>query len=57
MLKWAIIFLVLAGAAAIFGFMGIASAFASIAKILFFLFLAICVILFVLGLFVYKKVA
>lgn len=41
MLKWAAIFLVIALAAALFGFTGIASAAAGIAKFLFFLFLVI----------------
>ncbi|MFA7440286.1 MAG: DUF1328 domain-containing protein [Sphingomonadaceae bacterium] len=46
MLGWALTFLVVAIIAAIFGFGGIASASAGIAKILFFVFLA----LFVIGL-------
>lgn len=46
MLGWALTFLVIAIIAAIFGFGGIASASAGIAKILFFVFLA----LFVIGL-------
>ncbi len=56
MLRWAVIFLVIALVAALFGFTGIASAAAGIAKLLFFIFLAICVILFLGGLFVGKKV-
>ncbi|HZH01252.1 MAG TPA: DUF1328 domain-containing protein, partial [Flavisolibacter sp.] len=39
MLRWTVIFLVVAIIAAIFGFGGIASGAASIAKILFFIFL------------------
>lgn len=46
MLRWTVIFLVIAIIAAIFGFGGIAAGAASIAKILFFIFL----ILFVLSL-------
>lgn len=46
MLYWAVIFLVVALIAAVFGFGGIASASAGIAQILFFIFL----ILFVAGL-------
>ncbi len=44
MLGWAIIFFLLALVAGIFGFTGIAIASASIAKILFFLFLALFII-------------
>lgn len=56
MLKWAAIFLVIALAAALFGFTGIASAAAGIAKFLFFLFLVICLIFFVIGISIGKKV-
>jgi uncharacterized membrane protein YtjA (UPF0391 family) len=56
MLKWAIIFLVIAIVAAIFGFTGIAAAAAGIAKFLFFLFLALCVIFFILGVVAAKKI-
>ncbi len=51
MLKWALIFLVVALIAAAFGFTGIAAGAASIAKVLFFLFVAIFVVLLLLGLF------
>jgi uncharacterized membrane protein YtjA (UPF0391 family) len=50
MLKWAIIFLVIALVAALFGFGGISSTAAGIAKILFFIFLAIFVISLIAGL-------
>jgi uncharacterized membrane protein YtjA (UPF0391 family) len=56
MLKWAAIFLVIALVAALFGFTGIASAAAGIAKFLFFLFLVICLIFFIIGISVGKKV-
>jgi len=56
MLRWALIFLIIAMAAALLGFGGIASAAAGIAKVLFFLFLAICLILFVIGMSVGRKV-
>lgn len=46
MLRWALIFLVIALVAALFGFGGVASVGVSIAKILFFVFL----VLFVLSL-------
>jgi uncharacterized membrane protein YtjA (UPF0391 family) len=55
MLRWAIIFLVIALVAAVFGFTGIATAAAGIAKFLFFLFLAVCVILFIAGLSVARR--
>jgi len=44
MLKWALIFLVLAVVAAIFGFGGIAGGFALVAKILFFTFVIFFVV-------------
>ena len=48
MLGWAITFLVIAIIAAVFGFGGIAAS-AGIAKLLFFVFLVMCVIFFLLG--------
>lgn len=50
MLKWALIFFLLAVVAAIFGFGGLAVAFAQIAKILFYIFLIILAIVLILGL-------
>ena len=50
MLRWALIFLVLGLIAAAFGFTGIAGASVGIAKVLFFLFLAIFAVMFILGL-------
>jgi uncharacterized membrane protein YtjA (UPF0391 family) len=55
MLKWAIIFAVGALILAVLGFGGLAGAFMSIARLLFWLFVIIAVLLFVLGLTVYKK--
>jgi uncharacterized membrane protein YtjA (UPF0391 family) len=53
MLKWAVIFLIIALVAALFGFTDIAAASAGIAKILFgiflILFLAVIVVGFMLG--------
>jgi len=49
MLRWAVIFLVIALGAALFGFTGIAAAAAGIAKFLFFLFLVICLIFLTIG--------
>ena len=56
LLKWSVIFLVIAGIAALFGFGGIAEGAADIAKVLFALFLGICVVLAILGMTVYKTV-
>jgi uncharacterized membrane protein YtjA (UPF0391 family) len=56
MLRWAVIFLMIALAAALLGFGGVASAAAGIAKVLFFLFLAICLTLFIIGMSVGRKV-
>jgi uncharacterized membrane protein YtjA (UPF0391 family) len=50
MLRWAIIFLVIALIAALFGFGNIAGAATGIAMILFWIFLAITVVLFLIGL-------
>ncbi|HEU4684342.1 MAG TPA: DUF1328 family protein [Nitrospira sp.] len=49
MLRWSVIFLVIAIVAAAFGFGGIAAGAAQIAKVLFYLFLAVFVITLVLG--------
>ncbi|MBX3300642.1 MAG: DUF1328 domain-containing protein [Nitrospira sp.] len=56
MLKWAVIFFVIALIAAAFGFTGIAAGAAEIAKILFYLFLAIFVILLIAGLVIGNKI-
>ncbi|AWV90870.1 DUF1328 domain-containing protein [Bradymonas sediminis] len=50
MLRWALIFFVIAIVAAIFGFGGIVESAASIAMILFWIFVALFVISFVSGL-------
>ena len=57
MIKWAIIFALISVVAGIFGFTGISADSAAIAKILFFIALAIFVILLVVGVVVGKKVA
>lgn len=49
MLGWALAFFVIAIVAAIFGFGGIATATAGIARLLFFLFLVVFVITLVMG--------
>ena len=51
MLGWAITFLVVSVLAALFGFTGMAVAFAGIAKILFFIFLVLFVVSLLLHLF------
>ena len=50
MLRWAVIFLVVAIVAALLGFGSIAGAASSIAVMLFYVFLVITVVLFLLGL-------
>ncbi|MBD3375449.1 DUF1328 domain-containing protein [candidate division KSB1 bacterium] len=50
MLRWALIFLVIALVAALFGFGGIASASAGIAKILFWIFIVILIVYLIIGL-------
>ena len=51
MLAWTLIFFIFAIVAAVFGFTGVALAAAGIAKILFFIFLAVFVITLVMSLF------
>lgn len=51
MLRYAVIFLVIALIAAVFGFGGIAAGAVDIAKILFFVFIIIAIISFALGIF------
>jgi uncharacterized membrane protein YtjA (UPF0391 family) len=55
MLRWAVIFLVIALVAAVFGFTGIAVAAAGIAKLLFFIFLVACLIFFIIGMTVGRR--
>jgi len=54
MLRWAFIFLVVGLIAGLLGFTGVAGASIGIAKFLFFLFLAIFVVMLVLGLTVFR---
>jgi len=56
LLKWALIFLILAGVAALFGFGGMSEGFADIAKVLFGIFLLVVVVFAVLGATAYKAV-
>jgi uncharacterized membrane protein YtjA (UPF0391 family) len=50
MLYWAVVFLIIALVAAVFGFGGIASAAVGIAKVLFFIFVVVFIVLLVMGL-------
>ncbi|HQU41298.1 MAG: DUF1328 domain-containing protein [Planctomycetia bacterium 21-64-5] len=56
MLRWSLIFLVIAGIAALFGFTSLAGDAASIAKVLFFIFLAIFAVIGLLGVTMFKKI-
>jgi uncharacterized membrane protein YtjA (UPF0391 family) len=56
MLKWALIFLVVGLVLGAMGFGGVGGAFVGIAKILFFLALALFVIFLVLGLLAARKI-
>ena len=49
LLKWALIFLILSGVAAVFGFTNTAEGFGDIARVLFVIFLVIFAILGLLG--------
>jgi len=55
MLRWSFAFLIIAIVAAIFGFTDIASGAAAIAKVLFFIFLAVWLLMLILGYTVFKK--
>lgn len=55
MIKWAILFGVISLIAGALGFGGLAGAFAGVAKIIFFLFISLCVLVLVLGIFIGKK--
>jgi uncharacterized membrane protein YtjA (UPF0391 family) len=57
MLRWALIFAVIAIIAGLLGFTGIAGTSMAIAKTLFFIFLAIFVVLLLAGLFVGRKIS
>ncbi|OYW38208.1 MAG: DUF1328 domain-containing protein [Hydrogenophilales bacterium 12-61-10] len=56
MLKWALIFFVISLVAALFGFGGIASGAAAIAKILFYIAVALFVVFLVMGLLAVKAI-
>jgi uncharacterized membrane protein YtjA (UPF0391 family) len=50
LLGWALVFLVVAGIGAVLGFRGVATATAGTARLLFFVFLAISLVLLIAGL-------
>jgi uncharacterized membrane protein YtjA (UPF0391 family) len=54
-LKWAFIFLLLGLIAGALGFTGVAGASIGIAKVLFFIFILVFVVMLALGLTVYRK--
>ena len=56
MINWALVFLVVGLIAGVLGFTGLAGAAIGVAKILFFIGLALFVIMLVLGYTVFKKV-
>lgn len=55
MLKWSATFFLIAILAAVFGFTGIAEGAASVAKILFSIFLGLCLLTLLLGVTIFKK--
>jgi uncharacterized membrane protein YtjA (UPF0391 family) len=54
LLKWALIFFLVSIVAGVFGFTGISAATADVAKILFYIFLAICIVLLLLGITIFR---
>ncbi|CAB3767257.1 hypothetical protein LMG29739_05037 [Paraburkholderia solisilvae] len=56
MLKWALLFAIVAVIAGLLGFTGVAAGAAAIAKILFIVFVILCVVFLVLGFVVTKKI-
>jgi len=55
MLRWSLIFLVVALVAALFGFTGIAASAAGISKVLFFIFIVLFLVAVILGGTIAKK--
>lgn len=53
-LKWALIFLLISIVAALFGFTDISAASADIARVLFYVFMVIFVVLLILGLTIFR---
>ena len=57
LLRWALLFLIIAVIAAVFGFGNVAEGAADIAKVFFYIFLAICALLLIAGAMTYRAVA
>ena len=57
LLKWALIFLAVSLVAALFGFSGISEASADIARVLFYIFVIIFLVLLILGLTIFRSVS
>lgn len=55
MLKWALIFAIISVVAAVFGFGGVSEAAGDIAKVIFFVFLALCLIFAALAIFAVRR--
>jgi uncharacterized membrane protein YtjA (UPF0391 family) len=55
MLKWSFVFLIIAIIAGVLGFTNVEAAAAGIAKILFFIFISIWLIVLILGLTIFKS--
>jgi uncharacterized membrane protein YtjA (UPF0391 family) len=53
-LKWALIFFLISVVAAVFGFTGVSAASADIARILFYIFAAIFLVLIILGFTIFR---
>jgi uncharacterized membrane protein YtjA (UPF0391 family) len=56
-LKWALIFFIVSLVAALFGFTDISAASADVARVLFYIFLVIFLVLLVLGLTIFRAVS
>ena len=56
-LKWALIFFIISLVAALFGFTDISAASADVARVLFYIFLVIFIVLLVLGLTIFRAVS
>ena len=56
-LKWALLFFVVSLVAALFGFTDISAASADIARVLFYIFLVVFIVLLVLGLTIFRAVS
>jgi uncharacterized membrane protein YtjA (UPF0391 family) len=55
MLKWALIFAIISVVAAVFGFGGVSEAAGDIAKVIFFVFLALCILFAALAIFAVRR--